>query len=135
MSELVCCFQGPVIARTFACRHAEEVAARNGPAVLCHDPAAHARCARLLARLKDVGLPALGCEDDLLSMPASAMVRVQAGGVLAIQGALAPQAAAQTTVADVAGLLTDEDAIATVADASIARRIVAYKVERRRGRH
>lgn len=85
MEEYKCAFNATLIGDQFGCAHAHHVVRRNGPDVACVDDAGHERCRRLFDLLKASALPALGVEDDLLSMPHSALGKIQFGGLLGIQ--------------------------------------------------
>lgn len=131
MEEHKCAFAAPLVAGQFGCAHARHVTRRGGPDVACSVQAGHERCARLYERLKAVALPAFGVEDDLLSMPHSTLVKIQAGGLLSLQRELADSAA--TTVADINELVEKaaKDGIETIPVDRLVAGITGYKVRRR----
>ena len=82
--SLKCPFRATIITRSFSCECASEITRRDGPDIGCSCAETHEFCDTIFARLKDVSLPALGYEDDLTSMPASALQKIQFGGLLAL---------------------------------------------------
>lgn len=128
-----CAFSLPLVAGNFGCRCAHPVARRGGPDVDCDEPQAAARCATLLERVKALALPALGVADDLLSMPHSALVKIQHGALLGLQEAI--DGAASPRVGDVADLLDRAAASAGGIDAidagALVPHVTAYRLRRR----
>jgi len=129
-----CAFSLPLVAGHFGCRCAHPVARRGGPDVDCDDAQAAARCADLFERVKALALPALGVADDLLSMPHSALVKIQHGALLGLQQGIDGKPSAG--VADIAGLLDRAHATAgspprTIDAASLVAHVTAYRVRRR----
>jgi hypothetical protein len=97
-----CAFNDPILHGGFGCRHASPVARRAGPDITCSSAPDQLRCARLLECLKAAGLPALGYQDDLLTMPHSALMKLKFGGLLGLNRLLGDT---NTMVADVCGLI------------------------------
>jgi hypothetical protein len=132
MEEYKCAFSAPLVAGQFGCAHAQHVTRRGGPDVACTVRAAHERCAQLFERLKAVALPAFGVEDDLLSMPHSVLVKIQAGGLL---GLLRLQTGAHAeTVTDINSLVeqTTRTGIAACPVEQLVGDITGYKLRRRK---
>ena len=103
MSDDRCPFNDTIMHGGFGCRHAHTVTRRAGPDIACSSPPDQARCLNLFEGLKAAGLPALGYQDDLLTMPHSVLLKVKFGGLLGAQRIVTGTAA--ETVSDVAGLL------------------------------
>ena len=82
--SLKCHFRQPLITRDFACEHALEITYRDGPGIACQQEDAHQRCGLLSAALKAEALPALDMPDDLTVMPASVIIKIQYGGLIAL---------------------------------------------------
>jgi len=124
-------FAAPLVAGQFGCAHARHVTRRGGPDVACAESAGHERCAQLFGRMKAIALPAFGVEDDLLSMPHSTLVKIQAGGLLGLQRLLA--GAPATTVTDINFLVEQavRNGMETVPVERLVADITGYKVRRR----
>lgn len=131
MEEYKCAFAAPLIAGQFGCAHAQHVTRRGGPDVACAARAGHERCTQLFELLKAAALPALGVEDDLLSMPHSTLVKIQAGGLLGLQRLQTGTPA--ETVTDINSLV-EQAAQAGFAAIPAGRLVedIEYKVRRRR---
>ena len=74
--------------RTFSCQYAEEITRREGPDIACNSTSANALCVEFFTQLKATVLPELGFEDDLTTMPASVLQKIQFGGLLGLYNAL-----------------------------------------------
>jgi hypothetical protein len=85
MADYTCAFSATLMGGDFGCRHATPVVRRGGPDMACVSEEAQARCRDLFLRMKEAALPAFGVEDDLLTMPHSVLVKVQFGGLAALQ--------------------------------------------------
>ena len=109
MADDKCAFNDPILNGGFGCRNASPVARRAGPDIACGSPVDQSRCFALMERLRSAGLPALGYEDDLLSMPHSVLIKVKFGGLFGLRRLI--EGAAGEPVQDVCGLL----------DAAVAR--------------
>ncbi len=105
MEDLRCPFRQALLPGDFGCRHAEVVTRREGPDIACHAPETHGLCVEVLARLKEVGLPALGYTDDLTELPHGVGMKVQMGGLLGLQQLVDPGATGSGAVADVGSLV------------------------------
>ncbi|MGD2081378.1 MAG: hypothetical protein PVF91_00305 [Chromatiales bacterium] len=137
MSAPRCPFQTPIIAGDFECSLGDHVTVRNAPQVHCRSPDALRRCERVYARLKDVGLPAFGMEDDLLSTPHSVMQKIQYGGLLGLQSlsGLAPESPG--TIPDIGALIERLDAdpgLDALPYSGLASGMTDFQLKRRRGR-
>ena len=136
MEDLRCPFRQVLLPGDFACRHAEVVTRREGPDIACHASETHGRCGEVLARLKEVGLPALGHTDDLTELPHGVAMKVQMGGLLGLQRLLDPGASASGVVGDV-GALVGQAVARYVSSASVPYEdlvpaMAAYQLKRRR---
>ncbi len=85
MEDFKCAFDSTLKGDQFGCRYGKPVVRRGGLEVACMGENAHDRCALLFENMKHAVLPALGLEDDLLSVPYSVLVKVQFGGLLGLQ--------------------------------------------------
>jgi hypothetical protein len=136
MEDLRCPFRQALLPGDFGCRHAEVVTRREGPDIACHAPETHGLCGEVLARLKAVGLPALGHTDDLTELPHGVAMKVQMGGLLGLQQLLDPGASGSIAVADVGSLV--EAAVARYGDpsavpyAELVPAMSAFQLKRRR---
>ena len=79
-----CPFRATLITRSYSCAHANEITRRDGPDIGCDATAANQLCCDFFDALKRRALPELGFDDDLASMPASAVQKIQYGGVLGL---------------------------------------------------
>jgi len=131
-----CAFNGPLMSGVFACSQGRQVARRGGPDIACGSADGHQRCARLFELLKTAGLKELAMEDDLLTMPHSALLKIQYGGLLGLQRQLGESA---DSVADIDKLVCRIEEqygdLEVVPLDSVASEIAAYKATRRRGRN
>ena len=134
---LKCPYRATIITRNFGCTHASEVTRREGPDVGCDSQQLNELCVACFTALKDQALPELGYTDDLTQMPASALQKIQFGGLLALQTLIAPGNSGDS-VEDISILITSvmnhygdannlpiEECIETIKQ---------YKIKRRRGR-
>jgi hypothetical protein len=140
VDDLKCPFNRVLLPGDFGCGHARAVTRRDGPDIACDAASTRELCTAVLARLKAVGLPALGYSDDLTELPHGVAMKVQMGGLLGLQKlAGTPADADSATVADVGAVVAaavgrcggDPDGLpyaALVADMS------AFQLRRRRGR-
>lgn len=134
---LKCPFRATIITRNFACAHASEVTRREGPDVGCDSKALNEQCIACFTALKDQALPELGYTDDLTTMPASVLQKVQFGGLLALQNLLTPENSSDS-VDNISTLV--ETAISHYGDTShlpleeCIEGIKQYRMKRRRGR-
>ena len=74
--------------RSFSCANASEVTRREGPDIGCGSKSTNQMCVSCFDALKSRALPELGFDDDLTTMPASALQKIQYGGLIAIRGFL-----------------------------------------------
>ncbi|WP_455207371.1 hypothetical protein [Kaarinaea lacus] len=81
---LKCPFRATLITRSFGCLHAEEITRREGPDIGCKSNSANALCVEFYTQLKSIALSELGYEDDLTTMPASVLQKIQFGGLLGL---------------------------------------------------
>lgn len=103
MNEDRCSFSEPLLNSGFGCSCATPVTRRAGPDIACRSSAAAKQCGALLEAFKSVGLPVFGCEDDLLTMPHSVLMKIKAGGLLGLKALV--DGGNGTTVDDIAGLV------------------------------
>ena len=85
MENYKCAFAGALIGKQYGCQYALEVTRREGPSIACTSEDMHDKCALLFKELKAAALPHLGYEDDLTQMPHSALMKIQMGGLSALQ--------------------------------------------------
>lgn len=90
--------------RTFKCQHSSEITRREGPDIGCNSPELNELCKNCFENLKSRALPEMGYTDDLTSMPASALQKIQYGGLLGLQACVENEAGSET-VKNVAALI------------------------------
>lgn len=135
MENYKCAFSGALIGKQNGCQYALEVTRREGPSIACTSQQMHKQCAVLLDALKSAALPQFGYEDDLTQMPHSVMMKIQAGGLAALQKHL-HSTTGLTAVDNVAQLVMDVnqhyDAISSIPFDRLVQDIVDFKLRRRR---
>ena len=133
MDDYKCAFAATLMGGEFACIKAIPVTRRAGPDMACTDHAAHERCAALFEKLKSIALPAMGYEDDLLSMPHSALVKIQFGGLQGLQRLIGEgEGGIEDINALVDRVLARYGGDASPPYAELAKDISGYKLKRRR---
>jgi len=142
-----CVFEKAILARCCACSLSGRQNIAEREAVACSSPGAHEQCALLRALLRQKSAFALKLTQVEAPLPHSQEMKVECGGLLGVQLALASEAvqsiegrAAETQglapVADVHSLV--RTAMETSGDLSklpystIVQSIVAYRIRRRR---
>ena len=134
---LKCPFRATIMTRSFSCEHAEEITRREGPDIACDSPEANEKCNELFNQLKARALDAMGHEDDLTTLPASVLQKIQFGGLLGLQTQV-DNAASADKVENVVVLV--DKAIQQYGDIEkfpfdiCVEAIVSYKLKKRRGR-
>lgn len=83
-AEIKCVFDTPLIVERFACSQAIPVIRRGGTEMNCQLASCQAQCQRVLDQIKPVALQALGTEDDLLTMPRSAILKIHHGTLIGL---------------------------------------------------
>lgn len=133
MEYCKCAFAAPLVTGAFGCCQAEPVTRRGGPDVACRAAASSERCRELFERLKGAALPAFGVEDDLESMPHSVLVKIQHGGLLGLQRAIAGQPAERVDDIDrlVDQAIERYAAIAAVPCTELVEDMIGYRLRRR----
>ena len=94
--NLKCPFRTTLITRSFACEYASEVTRRDGPDIGCHSEANNKLCIDCFNEIKHRALPELGFSDDLTSMPASALQKIQYGSLVALHASVSGQTSAES---------------------------------------
>lgn len=89
-----CVFTKAVLMRCAACSRAQRLYLAEREAVGCHSPGGHARCAQMLAELRDKALFALRQTQPEQVLPHAKEVKVECGGLSALRAALQPEAEA-----------------------------------------
>ncbi len=92
---LKCPFRATLMTRSFACEHAEEITRREGPDIACNSSALNSICFDFCNELKGRALAKLGYEDDLTSLPASVLQKIQFGGLLGLQSQIDSNASSE----------------------------------------
>jgi hypothetical protein len=135
MENYKCAFSGALIGKQYGCQFALEVTRREGPSIACTSAEMYDQCAVLLDELKTATLPQFGYEDDLTQMPHSVMMKIQSGGLAALQKHL-QNAAGLAVVDNVAQLVRDAnqhyDGISAIPYGQLVQDIVDFKLRRRR---
>ena len=131
-----CPFRATIITRSFACQYAEEITRREGPDIGCTSVAANALCSDFFIQLKTIALAELGYEDDLTTMPASVLQKIQYGGLLGLNNTV--NASASEVVDNIFSLIESAmhhyDSVASFPYASCVTAIKNYKMKRRKDR-
>lgn len=134
---LKCPFRATIMTRSFGCNHAEEITRREGPDIACNDSEVNEKCNNLFAQLKARALGTMGHEDDLTTLPASVLQKIQFGGLLGLQSQIDSTASSEK-VENIVDLV--EKAIEQYGGVDnfpfdgCIETIVSYKMKRRRGR-
>jgi len=134
---LKCPFRATIMTRSFACHYAEEITRRVGPDIGCSSSEANEKCNELFEQLKKRALDTMGHEDDLTTLPASVLQKIQFGGLLGLQSQV-DSVASNDHVEDIVELV--EKAIQEFGGIEncpfdiCIESIVAYKLKRRRNR-
>ena len=130
-----CAFTGALMGKQYGCQYAREVTRREGPSIACTSADMQKQCARLLNELKVVALPQMGYQDDLTQMPHSALMKIQAGGLAALQKLLL-DAAELADVDNIAQLLNDAQQrypdLHALPYGELVPDIIGFKLRRRR---
>lgn len=135
MAERLCPFGAPLVKHDFGCRYANEIIRRGGAEIACEQEEAYSRCVSLHATIKQSSLLAMGHNDDLLTLPHNVLVKIQYGGLLALQSLTGNNSAEQGRIEDISLLV----AMAVEAFKGLEKlpldrindAIVAYKTQRR----
>lgn len=131
---LKCPFRATLMTRSFACEHAEEITRREGPDIACNSSELNSRCFNFFNELKGRALAKLGYEDDLTSLPASVLQKIQFGGLLGLQSQMDRNASSEL-VDNIAALI--ERASQCLDDYPFdvcVEAVEKYKLKRRRDR-
>ncbi|MGD8559803.1 MAG: hypothetical protein PVH04_09055 [Gammaproteobacteria bacterium] len=135
--SLKCPFRATIMTRSYGCEHAEEITRREGPDIACNTASSNAQCQAFFDAIKGKALEALGHEDDLTTMPASVLQKIQYGALSGLQQRTAGDVG-NDSVDNVAQLM--EDAIAKFGGVDdfpfepCIDAIKSYKMRKRRGR-
>jgi len=135
--ELKCPFRATIMTRSFACHHAEEITRREGPDISCNSPEANEKCSELFDQLKSRALDTMGHEDDLTTLPASVLQKIQFGGLLGLQSQIdnaAPTDHVENIIELVEKAIQGYGGIEKYPYDACIETIVSYKLKRRRGR-
>lgn len=89
MPDLICPFSATLVKSDFACQHATQIIRRGGAEIACASESTYTHCHLVHQNIKNEALKSMGLEDDLLSLPHSVLVKIQFGGLLALQVATA----------------------------------------------
>lgn len=88
MTSAKCPFSTLLAAGTTHCQLASQVVRRGGSEFDCTKPEALSTCQEMSRQLIEIGLPALGFEDDLVATPKSAYDRALFGGLIGLNQCL-----------------------------------------------
>lgn len=136
-SALKCPFRATIMTRSFSCAYAEEITRRDGPDVACNSPTSNAACHDFFGALKSRALDELGYEDDLTTMPASVLQKIQFGGLLGLQQQVVEKSDIDS-IDNVAQLMKDAikkyEGVNGFPFATCVESIKNYKMRKRRGR-
>lgn len=136
MKDLICPFSATLVSEDFGCRKASRIVRRGGAEIACSSESAQSRCNDLHARMKEVSLPALGFEDDLLQMPHSAQLKIQYGGLLGLQRIVQTGEAPTTTLSNIDSLISAAldrfPSVEAIPFDELCTDITGYRLARRR---
>lgn len=136
MSDLLCPFSAPLIKNDFSCTNAKEIIRRGGAEIACKNQAAHTNCSALHNTIRTAALQAMDLEDDLLTLPHNALVKIQYGGLLGLKIVTEAEVQKNDSVDDVVSLVSTAMEKFSNAEniplSSITKTIIEYKVQRRR---
>jgi len=135
-----CAFDKAILARCCACSLAERQNIAEREAVACSSPAAREQCAVLRALLRQKSSFALKLTQLEGPLPHSKVMKVECGGLLGVQLAVAPEAVPAAEglpqVADVHSLVRAAQAtfglLSNLPYSTIVQSVVAYRIRRRR---
>lgn len=136
MTPRPCVFEKALLAGACACSLAARHNIAERETVACGAPAARAECAALCALLRRNSVFALKLTQPEGPLPHAQEMKLECGGLLGVQQALAPAAQAPATVGDVRGLV--EAARQKFGDlqnlpySAIVQSVAAYQIRRRR---
>lgn len=134
--NLKCPFRATLITRSFCCEHASEVTRRDGPDIGCGSAEINKQCSDCFDELKKRALPELGFSDDLTTMPASALQKIQFGGLLALQ-ALTSESKEEDSIDNIGALIQSVydkyKVLENFPYNQCLQSILNYKIKRRRG--
>ena len=82
--DLKCPFRATLITRSFSCPYASEITRREGPDISCSSSQTNSLCHNFYNQLRTRALTAMGHEDDLTTLPASVLQKIQYGGLLGL---------------------------------------------------
>ncbi|WP_455365447.1 hypothetical protein [Kaarinaea lacus] len=135
--SLKCPFRATLITRTFVCQYAEEITRREGPDIACNAMELNKSCFDFFNELKTKALAKMGHEDDLATLPASVLQKIQFGGLLGLQSQIDGSASGER-VDNIAALIEraskQYDRIDHFPFDVCVDAVEAYKLKRRRNR-
>ena len=133
MPDLICPYSATLAQKShFLCPNADEVIRRGGSEYVCLQSNRYEICSEVHNKVKQVYLEGEGLEDDLLSLPHSAFVKIQFGCVLGLQSALGRDV---SLIEDMGLLITDAMSFYKTIDVLpfdlISNQISTYKLQKR----
>jgi hypothetical protein len=135
MENYKCAFSGALIGKQYGCQYALEVTRREGPSIACTSANLHEQCALLMVELKAAAIPHFGFEDDLTQMPHSVIMKIQSGGLAALQKCM-HKAPSLEPVENIASLVIDAaqryDGFSAIPYSELVTDIIGFKLRRRR---
>jgi hypothetical protein len=135
-----CAFEKAILARCCACSLAERQNIAEREAVACASPGAREQCAALRALLRQKSAFALKLTQLEGPLPHSKEMKVECGGLLGVQLAMAPEAVQAVEelprIADVRSLVRAAQetfgVLPNLPYSAIVQSVVAYRIRRRR---
>jgi hypothetical protein len=132
MTDLICPFSATLVRNDFACHCAEQIIRRGGAEIACLSEHRYTQCQSIHQKIKSEALHFMGLDDDLLSLPHSVLVKIQFGGLLALQAATGNDTG---KINDIASLIETVNGLfgehAMLPFDTINRTIADYKISRR----
>lgn len=84
MFDYICPFSATLSKDEFACENAQKVIRRGGEEFICQNPDMHSSCNDVYVMVRKNALSEMELEDDLTSLPHSALVKIQFGCLLGL---------------------------------------------------
>ena len=133
MPDLICPYSATLAQKNhYLCPNADEVIRRGGSEYVCLQSKCYAICSEVHNKVKQVYLEGEGLQDDLLSLPHSAFVKIQFGCILGLQSALDRDVG---FIGDIGALITDAmnfyETINALTLELISNQISTYKLQKR----
>ncbi len=133
LDTLHCVFEKAILSGTSACSLAQRFCLAEREGVSCRDAPGHARCTALLSLLRSNANFALGTARVGVQLPHNKEIRLQSGGLMGVQQAVAKESGA--TIANINSLISHVIEIYSSLEAlpfdEVVKQIVHHEVKKR----